>query len=134
MPTQLLALDYGQGEFYETPIREVSLIVSKEGYYPKNISVFKGEKVRFFLTSTTSTASCMIIREKEVFVSIKKGRITEAEALFKEPGKYKFYCPTGKITGHITVLEKPSSIRKREIASQRKRQRSKVRVWLPKEE
>jgi len=32
--------------------REVSVIVTAEGYYPKSLTVFQGESVKFYVTST----------------------------------------------------------------------------------
>ena len=36
----------------EPPTREVAVIVTKEGYYPRSLSVFEGERIKFFVTST----------------------------------------------------------------------------------
>ncbi|MCK5884064.1 MAG: hypothetical protein KAG61_10260 [Bacteriovoracaceae bacterium] len=74
----------------------------------------------------------MIIREKELFISSRMGEISEGEVLFDKVGQFKFYCPTGNISGSISVLERPSEIKKREIASEKSREQ--IRYWLPKEE
>lgn len=127
----VMALDqtFAQAKTFDAPIREQSIIVSSEGYYPKNITVFAGERVRFFLTSTNDQISCLLIPEKNVFISAKKGKLSEGEAFFENAGTHKFYCPTGKISGKITVLQKPGKIKpKRDIASKA------VRVWMPREE
>ena len=86
------------------PWREISLIVTPEGYYPKTFSVFAGEKVRFFITSTTEQKSCFILAEKKLFMAAEKGVLSEGQAYFEKPGRYSFHCPTGKIKGHLTVL------------------------------
>lgn len=118
---------------YITPRREISVIVTEEGYYPKSFSIFKGEKVRFFVTSTTDKPSCFIVDGKKMFLAANKGKITEAEVEFNDPGVYKFYCPSGKIKGRLTVVERPDAVNKieRKIASNPLEKKS--RYWMPKE-
>lgn len=109
------------------PIREISVIVTKEGYYPKSISVFEGEKVKFFVTSTVEEPGCMIVESHKVFVAANKGKLTESEAVFDKAGEFAFYCPSSKNDGKIVVLKK--FVPKREIASEKKA----PDVWTPKE-
>lgn len=122
---------FTQAKKFDIPMREHGIIVTDEGYYPKSISIFEGEKVRFFVTSTTKEKSCFMIPEKEIFLSAIKGQMSEAQAVFERKGTYKFYCPTGKIKGKIVVLpkkKKPSLKKaKRKIAS------DEVLIWMPKE-
>jgi hypothetical protein len=110
------------------PTREISVIVTKEGYYPKSISVFEGEKVKFYVTSTVEEPNCLIVESHKVFMAATKGKITEAEALFDKSGEFAFYCPSSKNDGKIVVLKKV--IPKREIASEKK---SEGMLWTPKE-
>lgn len=110
------------------PTREISIIVTKEGYYPKSISVFEGEKVKFYVTSTTEEPHCMIVESHKVFVAANKGKVTEAEATFDKPGEFAFYCPSSKNDGKVVVMKK--AVPKREIASEKK---SEGMVWTPKE-
>lgn len=132
---QVFALDYADSDgkeeqkvWYKNPKREVSVILTDEGYFPENIVVFKDEKVNFFITSTSEEMGCFIVDKHQVFVGAKKGKITKAEATFSNSGVYKVYCPTSKYVGQVTVLEKKSEKPKREVAS------SKVsREWMPKE-
>lgn len=121
------ALDYGAEVKYEVPIREHGVIVTNEGYYPKRLSIFAGEKIKFFVTSTADQPSCLLVKGKEIFLAAEKGKMAEGEAFFERPGVYTYYCPTGNIEGKITVLPKKSKVR-RSVASK------KVRVWIPKEE
>lgn len=106
----------------EKPTREISIIVTKEGYYPKSLSVFEGEKVKFFVTSTVEDPSCVIVESHKVFMAAAKGKITEGEAVFDKAGEFAFYCPSSKNDGKIVVLRKHQP--KREIASD---------VWMPRE-
>ena len=110
------------------PTREISVIVTKEGYYPKSISVFEGEKVKFYVTSTVEEPNCLIVESHKVFMAATKGKITEAEALFDKSGEFAFYCPSSKNDGKIVVLKKVTP--KREIASEKK---SEAMLWTPKE-
>ncbi len=124
-----LEIDYGKPKKFKAPYREIAIIVTEEGYYPQKISVFQGEKVRFFVTSTTDTPGCLIIPEKEIFLSARKGKVAETEVYFEKDGRFKFYCPSGKMSGHITAIKKESLNKKlkRSIASQ-------PRIWKPRDE
>lgn len=132
---QGLEEDYFQKEYYSDAKREVSVIASPEGYYPKNVVVFAGEEVQFFVTGSKQFPSCFILENSELFLPANPGEISEGVHKFERPGKIKFYCPQGKLTGHITVLEHPDATRerkmKRKIASEKG---DKVRFWRPKDE
>jgi plastocyanin len=106
----------------DKPTREISIIVTKEGYYPKSLSVFEGEKVKFFVTSTVEDPSCVIVESHKVFMAAARGKVTEGEAVFDKAGEFAFYCPSSKNDGKIVVLKKHQP--KRDIASD---------VWMPKE-
>ena len=106
------------------PTREVSIIVTKEGYYPKSISVFEGEKIKFYVTSTVEDPNCLIVESHKVFLAANKGKVTEAEAVFDKPGVFAFYCPSSKNDGKVVVIKKVQP--KREIASDKEQ-------WMPKE-
>lgn len=119
---------YGEEAKKVTPVREVSVIVTKEGYYPKSLSVFEGEKIKFYLTSTIEEPSCLIVESHKVFMAGNKGKVTEGEAVFDKPGEFAFYCPSSKNDGKIVVLKKVQP--KRNIASE---SGNESMVWTPKE-
>lgn len=116
--------------------RDISLIVSDEGFYPESLVAFAGERVRFFVTATTKLPSCLIVEGKDLFVEAKNGEVRHGEVVFKRPGNYRFYCPKGQIHGNLTVLEHPErrrqQQRKREMASQKESR--EVKIWLPRDE
>lgn len=122
---------YSKKTKFDVPVREVSIIAAEEGFYPRRISVFKGERLKIFLTGKDKNPSCLTIPDKDVFMAANRGEITEGHAYFEKPGVYKFYCPTGKIEGRITVLDKPTKEEKvkRKIASKPK----KAKYWMPRE-
>jgi plastocyanin len=107
------------------PTREISIIVTKEGYYPKSISVFEGEKIKFYVTSTVEEPNCMIVESHKVFMAANKGKVTEAETVFDKAGEFAFYCPSSKNDGKVVVLKK--QVANREVASE------KPSVWKPRE-
>jgi plastocyanin len=109
------------------PTREVAIIVTKEGYYPKSLSVFEGEKVKFYVTSTVEEPNCLIVEGHKVFLAANKGKVTEAEVEFDHAGEFAFYCPSSKIDGKVVVLKK--QMPKREIASEK----DTPSVWKPRE-
>jgi len=98
---------------YKHLVRKLSVIASETGYYPKKIIAFQGEELNLFITSTTEKPSCLILPEKNIFLSAKKGEISEKKIIFKHAGVYKFNCPSGQISGEFIILNH----RKREMAS-----------------
>ncbi len=110
------------------PVREMAVIVTKEGYYPKSLSVFEGEKIKFYVTSTVEEPHCMIVESHKVFLAANKGKVTEAEVVFDKAGEFAFYCPSSKNDGKIVVLKK--AMPKREVASEKSREGL---LWTPKE-
>ncbi len=109
--------------------REVSVIITAEGYYPKSLTVFQGETVKFFVTSTIEAPDCFLLQGHEVFLAANKGKITEAQTKFEHPGVYNYYCPSSKHQGKVTVLKKfvPQAAPSRKVAS------DDPAVWTPKE-
>lgn len=132
---QGLEEDYFQKEYYSNSKREISVIASPEGYYPRNVTVFAGEEVQFFVTGSKQFPSCFILENSQLFLPANPGEISEGKHKFERPGKIKFYCPQGKLVGHINVLEHPEMARerrmKRKIASEKG---DKVKFWRPKDE
>lgn len=123
---------YLQGEKYDNPIRQQSIIVSNDGYFPKTIHVFSGEKLKLFVTSTTHRPSCFTLPSQNVFLPANKGEITESVVYFDRPGVYEYNCPAGGVKGKIVVKEHPVARRariRREIASEKR-----VRIWRPRDE
>jgi plastocyanin len=123
---------YAKKREFDLPLREQSIIVTDHGFYPETIAVFKGERVRFFVTSTSDNKSCFILKGKNLFLAAEKGKVSEGEVLFKEPQVVEYYCPTLKTKGHITVLERPQDKQRRR--AQRTMASEKVRIWMPREE
>ena len=110
------------------PRREISVIVTKEGYYPKNLTVFQGEKVKFYVTSTVEEPDCLLVQGHKVFLAANKGKIAEAEATFETAGEFSFYCPSSKHDGKITVIKKNEPRAVRGLAGQ-----NDPEVWTPKD-
>lgn len=123
-----LALD---GVRYPQPIREISIIATDYGFFPADFVVFEGEKVKFYVTGASTTPSCFILKDYGLFLGAAKGKITEGEASFQKAGKHLFYCPTGKIEGHITVMKRQSE-KERALASEKEKRRKEA--WYPKDE
>jgi len=121
---------------FQVPLREHSIIATDDGYFPDHISIFEGEKLRLFFTTTSKVPGCLKIREKKLFLSAKKGSLAEGEITFKHSGVFEYYCPAGNLKGTITVLRKSNSSgpfvsRGRTIQSVREK---KKRQWRPKDE
>jgi plastocyanin len=124
-----LAKDKDQVKYFKKPLREFSIILTDEGYYPNRLVAHAGDKVRFFVTSTSNKPECFIVQDHKVFLSAKKGEVSEGETVFNAAGKYKFYCPSSKHKGFITVLEKDDDVEEqtRKVAS------DKPNYWLPRD-
>ena len=117
-------------KMFDLPQRDISIIVTEEGFYPEKFSLFVGEKVNFFVTSVTNSPSCFVIESKGVFLSATKGKISEGIAVFNGPGVYRFHCPSGKIEGEIVVLKK----KEKKLDEGRKIASETVKIWRPREE
>ena len=114
----------------DVPYREQAIIIGKEGFYPNRLVVYKGEKVRFFVTSVGVDAACFNIPDKNIFSSPVKDKIAETEVFFDKVGVFQFNCPNNSFTGRVMVLEKGSD---REETSRRGLASDVVKVWRPKD-
>ena len=106
------------------------MIISKDGFFPNRLVVYKGERVRFFITTVGIETACFNIPDKQVFSSSTNEKITEKEVYFDKVGVFTFNCPGHLFNGRIMVLEKNSDkaeTERRGLAS------DVVKVWRPKE-
>jgi hypothetical protein len=128
--------DENSVESFETPVREVAVILTPEGAYPSSIFAYKGEKIRFYLSATTKRPSCFMVPQHNVFVAVPPGEVREASLVLKHKGELEFHCPTGNIKGALSVHEHPRDIRKRrqrELASEQERNEG-PRIWMPQDD
>lgn len=113
---------------FKNPIRQYSIIATDHGYYPDSVFAYVGEKVKFFVTSTSEKSQCFLVKDHSIFLGAKKGKVSEGEIIFHSPGSYEFYCPSTNFKGHVSVIEravdKDKRI-KREVASK------KPDYWTP---
>jgi hypothetical protein len=126
--SQLKALEAPKDHKFATPLRKYSVIITDEGYYPQELVAFAGERLKLFVTSTKDRASCLLMPDKKLFLSVVKGKVAEGELFFNTAGSYKFYCPTGKIKGKITIMPRKNTV-DRKVASE-----NIVNIWLPKDD
>lgn len=121
-----------KAEKLDVPKRSVSVIASKDGFYPDSIAAYIGEEVHFFVTSTTEQPTCFIVDGRNLFLSAKRGEISEGKVYFDQAETINFHCPTGGAKGKIVVMERPEEVReriKREIAGQ-----EKFKIWQPRDD
>ncbi len=111
-----------------SPLREHSIVVTREGYFPQSISLFEGETLRVFLTSTDNKKGCLMLPSHDLFLAANKGRLTSGEVKFDEPGTYQFFCPNHNIKGSIVVLKKKNKKELKRVPAQ-----VTNNVWMPKE-
>lgn len=121
---------YNKERTLDVPYREQAVIISKEGFYPNRLVVFKGEKVRFFVTAVGVDSACFNIPDKNVYSTARPEKIAEAETFFDKVGVYTFNCPNNTFSGRVMVLEKPSD---REETMRRGLASDTVKVWRPKD-
>lgn len=127
---QALEESYNKERTLDVPYREQAIIVSKDGFFPNRLVVFKGEKVRFFVTAVGVDSACFNIPDKNVYTSATTQKITEAETFFDKVGVYQFNCPNNTFTGRVMVLEKASD---RDETLRRGLASDTVKIWKPKE-
>lgn len=121
---------YNKARTFDVPYREQAIIVSKDGFFPNRLVVFKGEKVRFFVTAVGIDSACFNIPDKNVFATAASQKIAEAETFFDKVGIYQFNCPNNSFTGRVMVLEKASD---KEESMRRGLASDTVKIWKPKE-
>ncbi len=121
---------YHHATTFDVPYREQAVIMSKEGFYPNRLTVFKGEKVRFFITAVGDESACFNIPDKNLYTFAKTGKIIEAETFFDKAGVYQFNCPNNKFAGRVMVIEKSSD---RDETLRRGLASDLVHVWRPKD-
>ncbi len=121
---------YNKEKTLDVPYREQAIIISKEGFYPNRLIAFKGEKVRFFITSVGVESACFNIPDKNIYTTANPSKITESETFFDKVGVYQFNCPNNTFTGRIMILEKPAD---KEERMRRGLASDTVKIWMPKE-
>lgn len=122
---------------FDRPIREMAIILSDEGFYPQSLFAYKGERVRFYLTSVSNKPKCFMIPDKEVFLGVQRGQVTEAVVDFDREETVRFHCPSDKMEGEISVYEHPKDKahrQRREIASESRKQVIRPQAWVPKDD
>ena len=100
-----------------SPVREHSIIITSSGFVPKHLSLFEGETLRIFLTTTEERQGCLIIPALDIFLGTSPGKVSSTEVTFTSAGRYDYYCLEDKreegdsgsesekrLTGTITVL------------------------------
>jgi len=121
---------YNKDKTLDIPYREQAVIISKDGFYPNRLIVFKGEKVRFFVTAVGVDNACFNIPDKNIYTSAAPQKIVESEAFFDKVGVFQFNCPNNTFTGRVMVLEKASD---KEESARRGLASDTVKIWKPKE-
>lgn len=121
---------YFKAEKLDIPYREQAVIVTKDGFYPNRLVVYKGEKVRFFVTAIGDSSACFNIPSKNIFATAHQGKLAEAETFFDKSGTYQFNCPNFQGSGRIMVIEKAAD---KEESLRRGLASDVMKVWQPKE-
>lgn len=94
----------------DPPEREVAVIASEDGYYPGNVVVFGGERVRLFLAASRKGGGCLAMPSKDVSLTARPGEVAEGVVFFDRPGTHPFSCPILGISGRVTVLERGAPV------------------------
>ena len=129
--------DYHSFKKFKNPERDFAIVVTPEGYYPDRLILFEGEKIKFYVTSTSADAGCMIVENHSLFLPATKGRLSEGSVVFDRAGEYHFYCPSYGHKGKIVVLgerqrSQPMVKINRDIAGE-KMDTQTPQGWVPKE-
>lgn len=129
---QLMAIEetYNKERSLDVPYREQAVIVTKEGFYPNRLVVFKGEKVRFFVTAVGVDSACFNIPDKNIYTTAATSKIVEAETFFDKVGVFQFNCPNNSFSGRVMVLEKASD---RDETMRRGLASDTFKIWKPKD-
>ena len=126
-PISSMAFEMFGEKVFDTPVREISVIITDDGFFPNKISAFEGEKVKFFVTSTAKDKQCFILQRHELFLGVANGAVNEGEVQLDIPGRFRFFCPSHKKQGFLTVIKRQVEVvEAREPASV-----ERPRYWTP---
>lgn len=126
--------NYFSAKNNERPTREISIIITEDGYYPERPVVFVGEKIKLFVTSTTNLPTCLIMKGKDIFLEAKMGKVSESTMYVDKAGEIEMYCPSSKKKSTMVVLEHPRDAQDR-IDRQIAQEKAKnIKIWRPRDE
>lgn len=109
-PMSSMGMEMFGEKVFEQPVREISVIITDDGFFPNKISAFEGERVKFFITSTAKDKQCFILQRHELFLGVAKGKVNEGEIVLNDAGRFRFFCPSHKKQGHLTVIGKKEEV------------------------
>jgi hypothetical protein len=122
--------DQFKKKLYKNPVRELSIIVTDDGFFPSRIMAFQGERVKFFITSTSKKKQCFILQKHDVFLAVENGQVNEGSVLLDHAGRFKFYCPASEVKGFLTVFEKSNKDSEEGVRAPAS---TKPNYWLPRD-
>jgi len=85
----------------------VKMNASVSGYSPSYIKVKAGIPIKWEINDTGTSGCTNAVVSKDLFegqISLTPGEIAEKEFTIKNPGKYKFSCWMGMISGTIEAV------------------------------
>lgn len=86
----------------------VKMNASASGYEPNRIVVKAGIPIKWEITDTGTSGCTNAIISRDLFdgeIFLKPGEISRKEFTIEKPGKYKFSCWMGMVSGIIEVIE-----------------------------
>jgi plastocyanin domain-containing protein len=104
------ASDADPGIVNSSEVQEVKMTQNNGGYSPNTLTVEKGKKVRWVITSTApfSCASSLVMPKYNISKSLKKGE-NIIEFTPNEVGEIPFSCSMGMYRGKFIVIEPGAS-------------------------
>ena len=86
-------------------VRELSLIITEQGFFPTALLVTREVPVRLFVTSVGERSLCLILAGYPVQREIRVGKVEEIEFTPKASGPIRFYCPINAAEGSFLVKD-----------------------------
>lgn len=89
----------------------VKMDASSSGYNPNYLKIRAGVPVRWEITNTGASGCTNAIVARNLFggqIALSPGKVSVKEFTPIRPGKYKFSCWMGMVSGTIEVVENPS--------------------------
>ncbi len=105
---KILDLEITPIEVGKYGVQELSIIATKNGFFPSKIILRKNIPTNIHLAALTSQKLCFILknRNRTVRRGISSREISTIKNLrFMDTGLVKFYCPIDNIEGEILVVD-----------------------------
>ncbi|GEM_PF-1088611 len=85
--------------------QELSVIVSEQGFFPKEIFGTRDVPLKIFLTSAAEKSLCFVMEDFHIYKQVTHEKVEEVFFVPRVSGRFRFYCPMDGIEGAFYVRD-----------------------------